>query len=80
MVERLRRHNHLNQVSLVVYTVMDLDDSDRDRLKLGRTEILSKGNAGPEEVGQRVVDLLSQVVPKPSEIGARREIHSHSER
>ena len=69
VVEWLRRHNHLHQVPLVVYTVKDLDDSDRDRLKLGRTEFLSKGLVGPEEVEQRVVDLLSQVVPKGREDG-----------
>lgn len=69
VVEWLRHHNHLSQVTLVVYTVKDLDDADRERLKLGRTEFLSKGLDGPEEVERRVVDLLSQVVPKRGEDG-----------
>ena len=69
VVEWLRRHNHLHQVPLVVYTAKDLGDSDRDRLTLGRTEFLSKGLDGPEEVERRVVNLLSQVVPKTGEDG-----------
>ena len=69
VVDWLRRHELLSQIPLVVYTVMDLDESDRDRLKLGRTEFLSRSLAGPDEIEQRVVELISQIVPKKIEDG-----------
>ncbi len=44
VVDWLRQHNRLCQVPLVVYTAYDLDECDRQRLKLGQTLYLTKGN------------------------------------
>lgn len=61
VVDWLRQHNRLCQVTLVVYTARDLTDDDRDRLKLGQTLFLTKGRVTPQEFERRVVDLLNRI-------------------
>lgn len=63
VVNWLRQHDRLRLVPLIVYTVRDLDPSDRERLKLGVTEFLTKCRIPPEEFEKRVINLLNQVVP-----------------
>jgi CheY-like chemotaxis protein len=66
VVEWLRQHNRLCHTPVVVYSAKDLDGSERDRLRLGQTEFLSKGQVSPQEFEQRVMVLLQQVtVVKP---------------
>lgn len=48
---------------MVVYTAKDLDASDREGLKLGVTEFLTKCRVSPEEFERRVISLLNQVIP-----------------
>jgi len=62
VVDWLRQHNRLCQVPLVVYTAQDLNDSDRERLKLGQTVFLTKGRITPKEFEQRVIYLLNRVI------------------
>ncbi|MBD0301458.1 MAG: response regulator, partial [Tolypothrix sp. T3-bin4] len=62
VVEWLRQHNRLCQVPLVVYTAKDLDDSERERLKLGQTLFLTKGRITPEEFEGQVIKLLNWVI------------------
>ncbi|NEP00929.1 MAG: response regulator [Symploca sp. SIO2E9] len=62
IVDWLRQHNRLCQVPLVVYTAHDLDESDRERLKLGQTLFLTKGRITPEEFEQRVINLLNRII------------------
>lgn len=68
VVDWLRRHNRLRYVPLVVYTARDLDDAERDRLKLGQTLFLTKGRIPPEEVEHRVIDLLTHILPHPDSL------------
>ncbi|NET57110.1 MAG: response regulator [Symploca sp. SIO2E6] len=62
VVDWLRQHNRLYQVPLVVYTAQDLDDSQRERLKLGQTLFLTKSRITPEEFEQRVINLLNRII------------------
>jgi PAS domain S-box-containing protein len=60
VVDWLRQHNILCHVPLVVYTAQDLNESDRQRLKLGQTIYLTKGRISPQEFEQRVIILLNR--------------------
>jgi PleD family two-component response regulator len=62
VVDWLRQHNRLRQVPLVVYTAQDLDESDRERLKLGQTLFLTKGRITSQEFEQRAIDLLNRMI------------------
>ena len=62
VVDWLRQHNRLCQVPLVVYTAHDLDECDRQRLKLGQTLYLTKGRIAPHEFEQRVINLLNRMI------------------
>nr|WP_026735318.1 PAS domain S-box protein [Fischerella sp. PCC 9605] len=67
VVDWLRQHNRLCQVPLVVYTARDLDESDRERLRLGQTLFLTKGRITPQEFEQRVINLLNRMIHGKSE-------------
>lgn len=58
VVEWMRRHDRLRLAPLIVYTVADLDDADRRRLRLGHTEFLTKGCVSPDDFDVRVGALL----------------------
>ena len=62
VVDWLRQHNRLCRTPLVIYTAKDLDDSDRERLKLGQTLFLTKSRITCEEFEQQVINLLSRVI------------------
>jgi hypothetical protein len=62
VVDWLRQHNRLRQVPLVVYTAQDLDESDRERLKLGQTLFFTKGRITSHEFEQRAIDLLNRMI------------------
>lgn len=64
VVDWLRQHNRLCQVPLIVYTAQDLDNSERERLKLGQTLFLTKGRITPKEFEQRVIFLLNRVIQR----------------
>jgi PAS domain S-box-containing protein len=61
VVEWLQQHSSLQSIPLVVYSAKDLDDSERDRLKLGQTEFLTKGRVSVQEFEQRVMELLQPI-------------------
>ncbi|MEA2144131.1 MAG: hypothetical protein QOI64_2561 [Solirubrobacteraceae bacterium] len=62
VVDWLRRHDRLSSLPLVVYTARELDEADRERLRLGTsTEFLTKGRITPHDFEQRVVDLLARL-------------------
>jgi DNA-binding response OmpR family regulator len=63
VVEWLRQHNQLNNIPLLVYSAQDLDESERNRLKLGYTEFLTKGRVTIQEFEQRVMGLLLRITP-----------------
>ena len=58
VVEGLRRHDRLRLVPLVVYTGLQLAAAERERLRLGPTAFLAKGDTAPLELVERVMALL----------------------
>ncbi len=62
VVDWLRQHNRLCHTPLVVYTAQDIDNADKERLKLGQTLFLTKGRINPEEFEQRVIKLLNRLI------------------
>ncbi len=63
VVDWLRMHDRLGRVPLIIYTAKDITQSERERLKLGETLIVTKGHVTPEEFEKRVIGLLNCVVP-----------------
>ncbi|KAF3889946.1 MULTISPECIES: response regulator [Nostocales] len=61
VVEWLKQHSRLYKIPLMVYSAKELDDSERQRLNLGHTEILEKGRVTALEFEQRVMDLLQRM-------------------
>jgi PAS domain S-box-containing protein len=62
VVDWLRQHQRLCRVPLVIYTAHDLDERDRERLRLEQTLFLTKGRISPPEFEQRVVSLLNRII------------------
>ena len=61
VVDWLRQHNQLCRVPLVIYTAKDLDDTERQQLRLGHTLFLTKGRVSPEEFEHQVMQLIGRV-------------------
>ena len=64
VVDWLRQYDRLRDVSLVVYSARDLSDADRARLKLARTEYVTKGRITPDEFETEVIALLDRIAPR----------------
>jgi len=62
LVDWLREDPRLCRVPLVVYSALELDEDDRQRLRLGPTEFFTKARTDPEEVERQVLELLDVVV------------------
>ncbi|MCC5637533.1 response regulator [Nostoc sp. CHAB 5844] len=65
VVDWLKQHNQLCYMPVVVYSAKDLDESERQRLKLGHTEFLTKGRVTTQEFEQRVMELLQRITQIP---------------
>lgn len=63
VVDSLRGDDALRGVPMVVYTARELREEDRERLRLGHTEFLTKGRVSPDEFEKRVVSLLNRIAP-----------------
>ncbi|HEX5870205.1 MAG TPA: response regulator, partial [Longimicrobium sp.] len=63
VVDALKGEDGLGAIPLVVYTARELDEDDRERLRLGHTEFLTKGRVSPDEFEKRVVSLLNRIAP-----------------
>jgi len=61
VVDWLKQHNQLCNMPVVVYSAKDLEESERQRLKLGHTEFLTKGRVTTQEFEQRVMELLQRI-------------------
>jgi PAS domain S-box-containing protein len=66
VVDRLRADGLLAGTPLLVYSAMDLTPADRARLQLGNTEFLEKTRRAPQDVQDRVAELLERVVEAPA--------------
>jgi CheY-like chemotaxis protein len=74
VVSWLRRHGRLCDIPLVVYTAKDLTEEDREQLRLGASEFLTKSQVSLEEFEKRVLGLLNQVIPKEQKLGPTRAV------
>jgi CheY-like chemotaxis protein len=63
VVDHLREHPEIPPIPVVVYTVRELSEHDRQRLTLGKTLFFTKGRVAPEEFERRVADLLKEAAP-----------------
>jgi len=70
VVEWLSQHNCLHSVPLVVYSAQDLDNSERNRLRLGQTEFLTKSRVTMQEFEQRVMELLQGITQNRRQDGS----------
>jgi CheY-like chemotaxis protein len=61
VVDWLRRHERLHTVPLVVYTARDLDESQREQLRLGETRFFTKGRVSPADFEERVMGLVARM-------------------
>ncbi len=59
VAEFRRRGGTLAHAPVVVYSAADIEDERRDGLRLGTTVFLTKGRAGPDEVRDHVLGLVS---------------------
>ena len=59
VVQQLRRHEHLQHLPLAVYSVKELDDSEKARLRLGESIFMTKSRLTPQEFEQRAMGLLN---------------------
>ena len=67
VVDWLRRHERLSALPMVVYTARELDEADRERLRLGAsTEFLTKGRITPQDFEQRVMAPAGPTDTKPN--------------
>jgi CheY-like chemotaxis protein len=62
LVDWLREDPRLCRVPLVVYSALELDEHDKQRLRLGPTEFFTKTRTNPADVERQVLQLLDTVV------------------
>ncbi|MEK6373296.1 MAG: PAS domain S-box protein [Acidobacteriota bacterium] len=65
VVDWLKDHDVLRSVPVIVYSGTETTPSQRERLKLGPTEFLTKARITPEEFEHRVIRLLDSMISGP---------------
>ena len=58
VVDWLRRHNRHREVPVLVYTAQELDDGEKDRLRLGPTEFMVKTKVSLDELERRIASVF----------------------
>lgn len=61
VVNWLRRNDKLRLVPLVVYSAHDLTAQEKESLRLGHTEFLTKSRIGPTEFEEKVIGVLDEM-------------------
>jgi signal transduction histidine kinase/CheY-like chemotaxis protein len=61
VVQALRQDDRLRSLPTIVYTVVDLTPEQRDRLRLGETIFVAKGQRADEALEHEVLELLARV-------------------
>ena len=64
VVDSLRADPRLASIPLVVYSALDLDAAQRERLQLGRTRFMTKGEKTPRDVEEHVARVLAATAPE----------------
>jgi CheY-like chemotaxis protein/anti-sigma regulatory factor (Ser/Thr protein kinase) len=68
VVKWLRTQERLRNVALIVYSAADPNAEERERLRLGPTQFLTKSRVPPEEFEQCVIQLLDAVTRTKKEL------------
>ncbi len=61
VVEWLRHSANYKGIPILVYSALDLQPQEQEQIRLGPTEFLVKGKNTPEQVKERVLDLLNRL-------------------
>ena len=61
VVQALREDNTLRLVPLVVYTVRELDNQQRENLRLGETLFFTKSRIPPDQFEEKVVQFMKRI-------------------
>jgi PAS domain S-box-containing protein len=61
VVDWLREQGRLNGTPLLIYSGLELSEADQSRLQLGSTEFMPKADVSPEELQQRIANLLVRI-------------------
>lgn len=72
VVATLRRDGRLAHIPLVVYSAADVADEDKEELRLGPTLFLTKTRVSPQELEDRVLELIDYAVGRGQHSGERR--------
>jgi CheY-like chemotaxis protein len=70
VVDWLKKSNTLAHIPLIVYSALELDAGEQERLRLGPTEFLIKSRVSLEEFEEEVVRLLNMVTTETEVEGA----------
>jgi CheY-like chemotaxis protein len=70
VVDWLRQHQELNKLPMVVYSAREVSETEREQLRLGPTEFLTKATVPPQDVEALVGTMLrkyrgSSEIPMP---------------
>src|SRR5258708_25721426 len=68
VVEWFRSQDRLRHVPVVVYSATVPTDQDKERIRLGPTEFMTKSRVPPDEFDRRVVELLAAIVAASVEV------------
>jgi CheY-like chemotaxis protein len=61
VVQSLREDNILRSAPLVVYTVRELDEQQRENLRLGETLFFTKSRVPPEQFEEKVIQFMERI-------------------
>ena len=61
VVEALRKDNILRSIPLVVYTVRELNEQQRENLRLGETLFFTKSRIPPDQFEEKVVQFMKRI-------------------
>ena len=64
IVDWLKDHEVWRGLPMVVYSATEPSPSQRDRLRLGHTEFMTKSRVAPEEFEKRIVTLLDSLIDR----------------
>jgi PAS domain S-box-containing protein len=63
----LRLHGRLTGTPLLIYSGLEFSEEERTRLQLGSTEFVPKAEVSPDDLQQRIADLLGRITDADEE-------------
>jgi signal transduction histidine kinase/CheY-like chemotaxis protein len=58
VIRWLHENQKMKDVPVIVYTALELDEPQKDALRLGHTEFHTKGKVSPDDLRQRIIAVL----------------------